>query len=229
MKKDFKAYVVIWLIGLAIFNVIAFLIPGDDKFTLDFFVGYGFITLAYVLQLGVGYFAFKEKNINKVFLNLPTVTISFTTLVCTAIVAVITMAVEPVPAWLGAILCFVCFGIGAISILLANQTAGIVGGIDDKVKSQTFFIKALTIDVDTLSSQAPSSEIRAEVLKVYEAVRYSDPMSNEALTASESQITVKFNQLSDAVVAGDSDGVKVLANEMLILIKDRNNKCKLLK
>lgn len=229
MKKSFKTYIVIWAIGLAIFNIIAFLVPGDDKFSPNFFLGYAFITIAYVLQLGVGYFAFKEDNLSKVFLNIPTVTIGFSTLICTTIVSVITMAVEGIPEWLGAILCFVCFAIGAIAILSAKAAADTVSAIDDKIKTKTFFIKALTINLDTLAAQAPSAESKAEVQKVYEAARYSDPMSSEALAPSETQITLKFNQLSDAVLINDVQAVKVLANEMIILIRDRNNKCKLLK
>ena len=53
--------------------------------------------------------------------------------------------------------------------------------------------------MNTLVAQSPSPEVRVEVTKVYEAVRYSDLMSNAALAPSEAQITIKFNQLSQAV------------------------------
>lgn len=230
MKKNFKSFVVIWAIALAIFNVIAFLVPGgDDKYSADFFLGYCFITLAFALQVGVGYFAFKDSNMNKTFLNIPNVAISFITLVCTTVVGVITMAVEDIPDWLGAIICFVVFALGAIAILCSNAAATSVAATDYKIKTQTFYIKALTVDVNTLMAQSPSAEIRAEVAKVYEAVRYSDPMSNQALAPSEAQITIKFNQLSNAVLTNDLESVQVLTNDMLILVQDRNNKCKLLK
>ncbi len=229
MNKNFKTYIVIWAIGLAMFNLIAFLVPGDNKFDEGFFLGYIFITLAYILQLGIGYFSFKEENLNKVFLNIPTVTYGFGTLIFTSIVSIITMLVDAIPVWLGAILCFCSFAIGAIATLIAKSAGDIVGGIDDQIKTQTFFIKALTIDMNTLVAQSPSAEVRAEVTKVYEAVRYSDPMSNPALAPSESQITIKFNQLSNAVLANDLMAVKAFANDMLILVQDRNNKCRLLK
>lgn len=63
---------------------------------------------------------------------------------------------------------------------------------------------------------------------MFEAVRYSDPMSNDALAGVESQITLKFNELSEAV-SGGADNVKNIADELVILIGDRNKKCKLLK
>ena len=228
MNKNFKTYLVIWAIGLAMFNLIAFLIPGDNRFDEGFFLGYIFITLAYILQLGVGYFTFKEENLSKVFLNIPTIKFSFGSMILTIVVSLFTMIAD-LPVWLGAILCFCSFGIGAIATLVASSAGDIVGGIDDQIKTQTFFIKALTIDMNTLVAQSPSPEVRVEVTKVYEAVRYSDPKSNAALAPSEAQITIKFNQLSQAVLANDVMSVRAFANDMLILIQDRNNKCRLLK
>ena len=229
MKKSFKAYTIIWVIGLAFFNLVAFLAPTVIKFTPSFWLGYGFITLAFILHLGTAYFSFKEDSKEKFFLSISTLTISFITLICTTIVGVITMLVPTLPEWAGVLLCFACFGIGIAATLLAKTAGDAVSKIDEKVKVQTFFIKALTVDADTLVSQAKSAEIKAEVTKVYEAIRYSDPMSNDALAGAESQITLKFNQLQDAVASNDATAVQTLANELLILIKDRNSKCKLLK
>ena len=65
--------------------------------------------------------------------------------------------------------------------------------------------------------------------KGYEAVRYSDPMSHDALSSVESQITVKFAELSEAVKTDDANKVTEIANEIIILVGDRNKKCKLLK
>lgn len=229
MKKNFKSYAIIWAIGLAIFNLCAFLIPSPTRFTPSFWLGYGFITIAFILHLGTAFFAFKEENLNKFFLNVSTIKISYTTLICTAIVAAITMAAPGFPEWLGAIICFACFGIGVAATLFAKTAGDVVSAIDDKIKTQTFFIKALTVDADTLVSQAQIPEIKAQVTKVYEAIRYSDPMSNDALAPSETQITLKFSELQDAVAQNDATAVQTISNELLILIKDRNSKCKLLK
>ena len=52
MKKNFKSYAIIWAIGLGIFNLCAFLVPSPTKFTPSFWLGYAFITIAFILQLG---------------------------------------------------------------------------------------------------------------------------------------------------------------------------------
>lgn len=229
MKKNFKSYAIVWAIGLVIFNLCAFLIPSETRFTPSFWLGYGFITLAFVLHLGTAFFGFKEESKEKFFLNVSTISISFTTLICTAIVGAITMAVPGIPEWLGSILCFACFGIGIVATLFAKTAGDIVAKKDEKIKVQTFFIKSLTVDADTLVSQAKTPDIKTELTKVYEAIRYSDPMSNDALAGAETQITLKFNELQNAVAENDATKVQTISNDLLILIKDRNNKCKLLK
>ena len=78
-------------------------------------------------------------------------------------------------------------------------------------------------------ARAQTEAAKAACKKVYEAVRYSDPMSSEMLSNVEGQITIKFAALSDAVAAGDDAAIDAAAKEVLILIQDRNNKCKLLK
>ena len=78
-------------------------------------------------------------------------------------------------------------------------------------------------------ASAKSDAAKAECKKVYEAIRYSDPMSNDALASIEGQISIKFEALSAAVGADDIEKVSELANEVIILIGNRNGKCKLLK
>lgn len=104
-----------------------------------------------------------------------------------------------------------------------------VNDVEQKVKAQTFFIKSLTVDADSLMAMAKSDEMKAETKKVYEAIRYSDPMSNNALASIENQIQNEFNAFADAVKNNDIDLAKSSANELVILINDRNKKCKLLK
>ena len=127
------------------------------------------------------------------------------------------------------ILCAIVLAANVLSVIKATAAVSEVERIDEKVKTQTFFIKSLTIDADTLVARAKSEAVKAECKKVYEAIRYSDPMSNDALDSVESQITIKFAELSDAVKADDAEKVAEIANEVVILVGDRNKKCKLLK
>ncbi|MBO7183988.1 MAG: hypothetical protein J6V49_07630 [Bacteroidales bacterium] len=232
MKKRFNLYIVAWAALLALFNVIAFVSvgwEGQDKYTPSFWIGYAFITIMFIGQLVCTYMAFKADTAQKLFYNISLIRTSYAGLITSFVVGGLCMLISPLQGWVGAILCSIILAANILSVVKATIAVGEVVRIDEKVKVQTFFIKSLTVDADTLMAMAKSDSAKAECKKVYEAIRYSDPMSNDALASVESQITVKFAALSDAVKADETDKVAELANEVCILVGDRNKKCKLLK
>lgn len=232
MKKTFKSYFVIWAILFVLFNVVAFVSvgwEGQEKYTASFWVGYIFITLALVGQLLCAKVAFEAKNLTKLFYNLPLISVSWTGLLVSFVIGGLCMLISPLPYWVGVIVCSVVLAITAIAVIKANVVAEAVTEIDKKIKTQTFFIKSLMVDVEGLLARAQSEENKAECKKVYEAVRYSDPMSHEALEGVESQITLKFAELANAVDNGEVTTVTKSAKEVCILLDDRNKKCRLVK
>lgn len=233
MKKYFKYYAISWAIALVVFNVITFAVTaetiGFGAVTASFWIGYAFITIAFIGNLVCSLFFFKEENKGKVFLNLPIITISYSALCVSLIVGAVAMAVPAIPYWVGIIVDVLVLAFYAIAILKASAAANIVSDIDKKIKTQTFFIKSLTVDAETLMARAKNDEIKAEVKKVYEAIRYSDPMSNEALASIETKIQNEFNSFDNAVISDDIDLVKSIAEELINLINERNNKVRVLK
>jgi hypothetical protein len=185
--------------------------------------------LAFIGQLICAKLSFNAKNLTKLFYNIPLITISWTGLIVSFVAGGLCMLFSPLPYWVGVIVCFLVLAITAISVVKANLVADEVSKIDDKITVQTFFIKSLTVDVEGLLARAQSEDIKAECKKVYEAVRYSDPMSHETLVGVESQITLKFAELVNAVDNGDAMAVTKSAKEVCILLDDRNKKCRLVK
>ena len=232
MKKVFKFYSVIWAILLALFNVISFVSvgwAGIPKYTPSFWLGYVFITLSFIGQIVCAYFALKDSDIKKTFYNVSLIATSYTGLILSFVFGGLCMILAPLPYWVGIILCAIVLAFNIIAVIKASAVVAIVGGIDEKVKEKTLFIKSLTVDAETLMSRAKSEAVKAECKKVYEAVRYSDPMSNGALVSIESEITIKFSNFSDAVVSDKFNVASECATELVILIDERNKKCKLLK
>lgn len=233
MKKNFKFYIIIWTILLVLYNLTVFLVrPVMPCYIINydarFWISWGVIIATFIGQLFCAKVAFASKNNEKLFLNIPLITQSYTALVVATIAGSALMLIPDCPAWIAAIVCAAVFGFGAISVIKAKAAADIVSDTDDKIKTQTLFIKSLTVDAEGLISRAKSEAVKAECKKVYEAIRYSDPMSSDALTGIESQITLKFNEFSNAVTSG-TDNIETLANEVVILVGDRNKKCILLK
>lgn len=222
-----------WAIFFAIFNIAVFVTPneaaGMSKFGGAFWASYVFIILAFVGQLAVAYFALKEENIGKLFLKISLLRISRTGLVLTLIFGTTCMLIPNLPNWVGAVICVVILGLNAVSLVKANLASDIVAEVDEKIKVKTAFVKMLTVDAECLMNKAQSPEIKAECKKVYEAVRYSDPMSSAALAETENQIQKQFNALEAAVDGNSLDDVKNLSADLLIAIDGRNKKCRVLK
>ena len=232
MKKVFKFYSIIWAVLLALFNVISFVSvgwAGISKYTPSFWIGYAFITLSFIGQIVCAYFALKDNDIKKTFYNVSLIAASYTGLILSFVFGGLCMLLSPLPYWVGIILCIIILGFNVIAVVKATAAIDIVGGIDKKVKEKTLFIKSLTVDAETLMSRAKSEAVKAECKKVYEAVRYSDPLSNAALASIESEITITFAKLSEAVVDDNFETVSEFTSEIIILLGDRNKKCKLLK
>ena len=232
MNKKFKYYAIVWAILLAVFNVICFVTPGEaagmSKFGGAFWAGYIFITIAFIGQLVCAYIALKTDDKTKLFYNIPIIRISYTGLILTVVFGALCMAIPNLLNWVGIIVCVLVLAFTAIAVIKAKAASDVVENIDKKVKAQTMFVKSLTVDAESLLARAKNGEAKAACSKVFEAVRYSDPISNDALAGIESQITLKFNEFSNAVTS-NADTISTLADELVILIGDRNKKCKLLK
>ena len=232
MKKGFKYYAIAWAVLFTLFNVIAFVSvgwSGYEKYTASFWIGYVFITISFIGQLGCAWVALKESNLQKLFYNISLITTSYTGLILSFVFGGLCMLISPLPYWVGTILCAALLAFNVLSVVKSTAAVDFVNTVDEKIKVQTFFIKSLTVDAECLMAKAKNAEVKAACKKVYEAVRYSDPMSNDMLASLESQITIQFAKLSEAVENDNAEVVSVVAENLLILLTERNKKCRLLK
>ena len=228
--KRFGVYSAIWAIVLGIFNVIVFVTPSEAggmyKFGGAFWVGYIAITVAFVAQLVCAFFTLREKNVKKLFYNIPLIKISYTGLVLMLIAGVLCMAIPDLPNWIGIVVCALILLFNAIALIKASAAARIVSGVDQKIIAQTAFIKGLTAQAESLLGTA-AQELRGDAKRVFEAIRYSYPVSADAHTDAE--IQKQFNLFRDAVADGDTELCAALAKELLSLLDKRNQICKLSK
>lgn len=232
MKKIFKLYLVIWAALLAAFNIVSFVSvgwAGHEKYTTSFWFGYAFITIAFLGQIGCAYFALRDDQLKKTFYRLSLLTASFTGLILSFVFGGLCMLVPVLPYWLGILLCGVVLAFNVIAVVKAAAAIEVVSGIDDKLESHTVFIRTLTADAQGLAALAKSDAVKAECKKVYEAMRYSDPMSRPELSTVEEEISAKFAHFTKAVAEDNAEKATVAAGKVLLLVGERNRMCRLLK
>ena len=232
MKKNFKFYFILWLILLAAFNAGIFLVrPVIPGYVLNdgagFWTAWAFIMAAFAGNLVCAYFAFKTQNLKKLFYNLPLITVSCAGLIVMLVLGGALMLIPGCPAWIAAVVCLIAAAVTAAAVVRADWAGKAAGAVEEKVKTQTQLIKLLTVNAETLLAKAKTPDEKAAAKKVYEALRYSDPVSSEALSAIEAELTEKFKTFENAVNAGQ--GAADAAQSLLETLAERNGKCKAMK
>lgn len=230
MKKKFGIYAVIWAVALVVFNVVSFTVALNTgkEMNASFFIGYGAVTAAFIGQLLCAYFAFRADSLKKFFYNVSLISLSYGGLVAMLVLGSLTMLIPDTVSFVGIIACTVVLGAYIITVAKAKLAIEAVEQTDAKIKTQTQFIRLLTADAESLKGYAADDNARRACEKVYEAVRYSDPVSNPVLSGIESEISVKFSAFSDSV-KNKADNSRQLAEELCRLISERNAKVKALK
>lgn len=234
MNKNFKAYAMIWTILLAIVNLAIFLarpiIPGYIIiYDARFWTAWGLILISFIINLVSAYIAFKDENLKKLFYNISLIRISYTGTILMCIAGAVLMLIPDCPTWIAGIVCAVIATGNAVSIVKAQWAVKTVSDVDEKIAVKSFFVKNLTVEAENLAAKAGRPEDKAACRKVYEAVRYSDPMSCAALAEIEGRISIAFNMFSEAVNVAGAEKIEALAGELVGLIGDRNRKCKMMK
>ncbi len=232
MKKNVKLYIVVWTTLLALFNLIAFVVPSfptQDKFTPSFWIGYAFITLSFIGQFVCTYITFKSDSADKVFYKIPLIKISYSGLIASCVLGGLCMLLSFLPYWVGAIICALILAANVIATTKVMAAINFVESVDEKVEKATAFIYEMREESESLLARAKTDEVKTVCKKVRDAFKFSDPMSNEALSSVEAEIKNHFGLLYDAVKTGETDVVSSESEEVLALITERNNKCKRLK
>ena len=233
MKKQRTNYLIIWAILFIVYNVILFAVIPDTvtvngveikKYAGAFWPGYIAITITFIgnLILSMVFFA-KSDSAEKAFLNMPLLHISWSALIVTFIVGTAVIAIQSLPNWIGILVCLLILAFYAIAVVKASAAADAVTEVGEKVRANTSTMRMLTADAEALISQAPNDEIRAECKKVYEALRYSDPVSNPLLSEIETRMTIKMNELSSIVDNCDMKKIEKTSKELILLTEKRNN------
>lgn len=228
MNRKIRTYAIIWAILLAVFNLICFVTPqeisGIRTFGGAFWVGYLGITAAFLGQLVCAYFALRQSDRQKLFYRIPLIRISYAGLLLMFAVGGLAMAIPNLPNWAGVLACALVLAFTAIAVLKANAAAELVEGADAAAKTETSFLRGITVQAEQLAAFAVGAEAKAQCRNVYEALRYSDPCSTPALAETEAQIIDAFLDFQNAIKSARSG--EEPAAKLLALIAQRNAQCK---
>ncbi len=206
----------------ALFNVIAFVIPTDKKPT--FWIAYVFSVVAFVLQIVVWTLAWKNGDtLKSKFLGIPVIHVGIVYLILQLIAFGVFMALPNIPAWVAVVVCALILGISAVCMVGTQVGKNAIEQTEARVRQKVFYIKSLQVDVELLAERETDTTVKASLQKLAEQIRFSDPISHEALADVENTIREKVEQLKT------SDSKHDTIQEIHLLFVERNKKAKILK
>lgn len=222
MKKNKGMAYAVLAIAFVLFNVIAFAIPTAK--TATFWIAYAFSVVAFALQIVIWKFAFKGTDtLKSKFLGIPLISVGITYLIIQIIAFAIFTALPLTASWIAIVVCALILGISVICLIGTETGREEINRVEKKVEKKVFYIKLLRVDVEMLASTETDAETKAALTELAEKIRFSDPMSNDALSDLEAEISAKVKELKTA------DNKAEIITVLDSLITERNKKAKLLK
>ena len=222
MKKNKGLAYAALLIIFILFNVIAFVVPTEK--TATFWIAYAFSCVAFILQIAVWNIAFKgTKTLKSKFLGISLIAVSSIYFSVQIAAFLIFMIFPTIASWISVISCSLILCISLICLIGTEVARDEIARVESKVEKKVFYIKSLQVDAEMLANTETDPDVKAALIKLAELIRFSDPMSNDALVDLEKEISDKFIELKTA--EDKAAIIKVLDS----LIVERNKKAKLLK
>jgi hypothetical protein len=227
MKNKTMAYAVLAIL-LAVFNVVMFSVP-VEKSTV-FWLSYAFTTLAFLVQIGVCTVAFgKAHTMKSKFLGFPIFYVGYMYLAVQILAYIIfTVLAGTAPVWAALITYTIILGFTLICLIVVDVARDEINRVEEKVKGKVFYIKNIQTDMELLTERVSQEPLKSKLKALVDTIKYSDPMSNDALTTLEGDIEVKTIELKQAVTANSESAVSLI-DEINLLLAERNKKNKLLK
>lgn len=227
MKKDtFR-----WIIGLGVLLVlyilVAFLIPFVH--TATFWVSFLFTLMAFGVVAESFYIAFiKNPDARSRFYGFPIAKIGAIYGLVQLIAGIIFMALAVyAPVWTAVLVYAIALGAAVIGLISAEAVVEEIRVQDVKLKKDVSFMRGLQSKVNQMAAQCDNPDAAAAVKQFAEEMRYSDPVSSEALSEIETDLSAAVDELQAAIVDGDSNATKQLCRKASALLAERNRLCKL--
>ena len=115
-----------------------------------------------------------------------------------------------------------------IAVMYSLNTTDSIAKQEKVTKQKVFFIRMLTSNVNTCLPMATDEAVRAQLETLAENIRFSDPMSHQALAVIESELANTIDDITMKLTEGNQD-VSALIKKAEMQLSRRNAQCAMLK
>jgi len=197
MSKHRKQLIAVLAVMAIVFSVAVFLIPFPKKSV--FWIAWLFEMIAFALQIPIFKLAFDNANeLKSKFLGFPVFRVGYLYLGIQTVLSLALLALSFIPnfpVWLALILCLLVCASGIICGIttdIARDEVERIENVQEKNICAMNLMKSLSSSLIPLTSD---TTLQKQLEKLAEDFRYSDPVSSDALTAIETELSSMLNQL----------------------------------
>jgi hypothetical protein len=221
-RKNLLLTGLIYIILLAAFNLLAFVI--FKRHSNVFWISYAFMTLAFVVQIISMLLSFKKADVETVFFGIPLASLSVFYLTAELCVGAIFMIFQDIGATVPIViqvLLLTAFAVIAIIALMARDTTQEIG---DRIKEKIVTLKSAGTDIEMLLASCSDPELKSRLRKLSDTVRYSDPMSTDAVADTDRRIRQKASELRIYCENNEIEEAEKTCSAMELLYTERNKR-----
>jgi hypothetical protein len=224
-----RMFLVIGIV-FVVFNVLVF-VPPFKMDTPTFWIAYVFTLIAIVAQAGVCILAFgRAQTLRSKVLGFPIFETGLVYLVVQVVLCFILLIAGSfieLDFSVSLIPCVLILAAAAVIIIAVDAGREEITRQDESIRADTSFIRLLTADIQSLIPRATDDTTKIALNKLYEALRYSDPVHTTGLEGVEAEIGQAFVTVKSQVVAGNDASKSI--EELSLLLNERNLKARVLK
>ena len=227
MKKDTIRAIIAAAIVLIVYLLAVLLIPFAK--TPVYWVSFIFTLIAFIVVGASFYIAFlRNGDAKSRFYGFPIARLGVIYGGVQLVLSLVIMALSLwFPLWLAVVLFVIALGAAALGLISAEAVVDEIQTQDRQQKVETHVMRTLQSKVNMLVSQCTEPSAEKMVRRLAEELRYSDPVSNEALAYIEQDLRSEIDQLQSAVIDRHWPAVAELCRRASALLAERNRLCKL--
>lgn len=226
-KNEIRFLIMIGLF-LAVFNVIVFVVPFVKNGV--FWIAYSFGMVAILVQIIVMKLAFDgTESVRSKFYGFPIARIGVIYLIAQVLLSIGAMALGTfIPPWIPAVLFIVILAAAAAGLVSADAIRDEIEKQDEKLVKNVSMMRDLQSKMNVLISQSDvSGELKSELDKLADNIKYSDPVSSSATQQIENELNFNIEKLQKAIVDGDNTSALTICKKTSGILTERNRLCKL--
>ena len=226
LNKRQKQLLVILTVAAVVFSVIVFLIPFPKKAV--FWIAWLFEMIAFALQIPIFKLAFDNaEELKSKVLGFPVFRVGYLYLGIQTVLSLALFAlgfIPKFPLWLTLVLCILVLAGAIVCSMTADIARDEVQRVEFEQKKDTSAMTSLKSISASLIPLTSAVALQKQLEQLAEDFRYSDPVSSDALTTVETELSSMLNQLQNHLEQNTATSEEITALQKKLA--QRNALCK---